>query len=223
MGGSVWAVVVAAGAGRRFGGPKQFERLAGRLVVDWSVDAARRSADGVVLVVPAEKLSDPTLHAGCTLVAVGGTTRADSVRAGLRLVPSDAGVILVHDAARPFASPSLFAAAIAAVRAGADGAVPVVAISDTVKRVENGRVVATIERDGLYTVQTPQAFKAEVLRRAHEKGNDATDDAALVEAAGGSVVAIAGEARNRKITDQDDIALFERYLAEAPIDVSRLP
>lgn len=221
MAGGVWAIVVAAGEGRRFGGPKQFESLAGRLVLEWSVDAARAAADGVVLVLPASRIADPAVHAGCAHVAEGGSTRAESVRAGLALVPADAEVIVVHDAARPLASSALFESVIAAVRAGADGAIPVVPVPDTVKRVEDGRVVATVDRAGLYSVQTPQAFKASALRVAHADGDDATDDAGLVEAAGGEVVAVAGEARNRKLTDQDDVVLFGRYLEDLHLDASR--
>jgi 2-C-methyl-D-erythritol 4-phosphate cytidylyltransferase len=214
VGGGVWAIVVAAGEGRRFGGPKQFEGMAGRLVLEWSVDTARSTCDGVVLVLPASRVDDVSVHAGCAHVTEGGTTRAESVRAGLAIVPEDAEVIVVHDAARPLASAALFEAVIAAVRAGADGAIPVVPVSDTVKRVEDGRVIATVDRDGLYSVQTPQAFDAAALRRAHADGDDATDDAGLVEAAGGEVIAVAGEIRNRKITDQDDVVLFGRYLED---------
>ena len=137
-----------------------------------------------------------------------------SVRAGLAVVPPEAEVIVVHDAARPLASSSLFAKVIDSVRSGADGAIPGLSISDTVKRVRKGRVVETLKRDALFTVQTPQAFKAEVLRRAHRDAEDATDDASLVEAIGGEVLVVPGEPRNKKITDQDDVELFERQLIE---------
>jgi 2-C-methyl-D-erythritol 4-phosphate cytidylyltransferase len=212
VGDGVWAIIVAAGEGRRFGGRKQFERIAGRTVVEWSVEAARAAVDEVVLVVPPSRIDDESFHAGCLFVAEGGATRARSVRAGLAVVPPDAEVIVVHDAARPLASASLFATVIDAVRSGADGAIPGLPISDTVKRVDHDRVVETLERDALFAVQTPQAFKAEVLRRAHRDSGDATDDAALVEAIGGEVLVVPGEPGNRKITDQNDVALFERHL-----------
>ncbi|MGA8295996.1 MAG: 2-C-methyl-D-erythritol 4-phosphate cytidylyltransferase [Acidimicrobiales bacterium] len=221
MEGGVWAIVVAAGEGRRFGGPKQFERLSGRSVVEWSVGSARAAVDEVVLVLPSAQLAEAALHAGCLYVTKGGMTRADSVRAGLAMVPDDAEIIVVHDAARPLATPSLFFSVISAVRSGADGAIPAVQISDTVKRVAEGRVIETLERDGLFSVQTPQAFQARVLRRAHAGRADATDDAALVEAIGGGILVVPGEARNRKITDQDDVAVFEQYLAQAQAEATR--
>jgi 2-C-methyl-D-erythritol 4-phosphate cytidylyltransferase len=201
---TVWAIVVAAGSGARFGGAKQFEELEGRRVVDWSLAASRSVADGVVLVVPADHQADEAPVADA--VVVGGATRSASVRAGLAEIPDDADVVVIHDAARPFARPALFEAVVAAVRAGADGAVPGVGLADTIKRVVDGRVVATLDRDELVAVQTPQAFAAAALRRAHLSGTDATDDAALVEASGGRVVVVAGDPANTKITLRTDLA-----------------
>ncbi len=195
--------MVAGGRGARFGGPKQFERLEGRRVVDWALAASRSVAAGVVLVVPADHLGDEAPAAD--VVVAGGATRSASVRAGLAAVPVDAGVIVVHDAARPFARPALFEAVVAAVRAGADGAVPGVPVTDTIKRVVAGQVVATLDRDELVAVQTPQAFAAAALRRAHAEAPEATDDAALVEAAGGRVVVVAGDPANAKITRRADL------------------
>lgn len=199
---SVWAIVVAAGASTRFGRPKQYEPLDGRRVLDWALDACRDACDGVVLVVPSDRVDDPE---PADVVVAGGVTRSESVRAGLACVPDDAEVVVVHDAARPRASAALFAAVVAAVEEGADGAVPALPVSDTVKRVDGDRVVETLDRTGLVAVQTPQAFRADVLRKAHASGGDATDDAALVEAAGGTVVVVAGEPGNRKLTYQDDL------------------
>ncbi len=198
----VAAIVVAAGRGERFGGPKQFADLDGRSVAAASVAAARSVADTVVLVVPD---GYDGAGEGADLLAVGGATRSDSVRAGLALCP-DADVVVVHDAARPLAGPSLFAAVVAAVDAGADAAVPALAVTDTLKRVDGSRVAATVERAGLVAVQTPQAFRRAALADAHAGGADATDDAALVEAAGGRVVVVDGDARNVKITDAGDLA-----------------
>ena len=197
--GTVWAIVVAAGTGDRFGGPKQFEILSGRRVLDWSLDAARACSDGVVAVLPPGRL-DPGAVAG-------GPTRSASVRAGLAAVPVEAEVILVHDAARPLAGHVLFLRVTEAVRAGADAAIPVVPVTDTVKRVEGDRVVETLDRRALVAVQTPQAFAAGALRRAHADAPEATDDAAVVEAAGGRVVVVPGDRRNLKITDPDDLAV----------------
>ena len=193
--------MVAAGSGSRFGGPKQFEQLEGRRVVDWALAASRSVADGVVLVVPPDHDAPEEVD----IVVNGGATRSDSVRAGLAVVPADADVVVVHDAARPFAGPALFQAVVGAIRQGADGAVPGVAVTDTIKRVADGRVVATLDRAELVAVQTPQAFSAEVLRRAHASGAEATDDAALVEAVGGRVVVVAGDPANTKITLRSDL------------------
>ncbi|HEX2275480.1 MAG TPA: 2-C-methyl-D-erythritol 4-phosphate cytidylyltransferase [Acidimicrobiales bacterium] len=201
---SVWAVVVAGGSGRRFGGFKQYELLGHRLVVDWAVAAAHTAADGVVLVAPPGRLraGDEPVDA----VVPGGATRSASVRAGLVAVPEGAEIVVVHDAARPLASPALFAAVVAAVRDGADGAVPGLPLTDTVKRVQDGTVVATVDRSELVTVQTPQAFRASVLRQAHSGEGDATDDAALVEAIGGRVTVVAGDPANVKLTSFEDLA-----------------
>jgi 2-C-methyl-D-erythritol 4-phosphate cytidylyltransferase len=214
----VWAIVVAGGEGRRFGGPKQFARIGGRLIVEWAVDAARTAADDVVLVVPPEFVEDASRHAGCAVVVAGGPTRAASVRAGLAQVPNSAEVVIVHDAARPLASPNLFAAVVGAVLAGSDAAIPCLPVADTLKLVRDGWVVSTIDRRGLAAVQTPQAFRATVLRRAHAGDPEATDDAALVEAMGGSVAVVTGEARNRKITDTDDLAFAGSWLAASGDD-----
>jgi 2-C-methyl-D-erythritol 4-phosphate cytidylyltransferase len=194
----VWTIVVAAGAGSRFGGAKQFADLGGRRVVDWAWATATTASDGVVVVVPPDRAEPGTV--------AGGATRAESVRKGLAAVPPEAAVLVVHDAARPFAGVELFAAVIAAVRAGADGAVPAITVADTIKQVDgDGVVVATPDRDALVAVQTPQAFRADVLRRAHAGGAEGTDDAALVEAIGGRVVTVPGDPVNRKLTLPEDL------------------
>lgn len=201
-------MVVAAGQGSRFGGAKQYAPLAGRRVLDWSIDAARTAAAGVVLVVPARRVG--TAEPAADVVVAGGATRSASVRAGLACVPDDAGVVVVHDAARPLASAGLFGRVVDAVRAGADAAVPGVPVVDTIRR-RDGRPV---ERDQLVAVQTPQAFRAAALRGAHVGQPEATDDATLVEAAGGRVVVVPGDPCNRKITDPADLLLAERLLSE---------
>lgn len=208
---SVWAIVVAAGGGARFGGAKQFVRLGGRTLVDRAAATAGEVCDGVVVVLPE---SGEMLPVAGSVAVPGGATRSDSVRAGLAAVPGDATIVCVHDAARPLATRALFTAVIRAVREGADAAVPVLAVVDTVKRVEDGRVVETVPRDGLYVVQTPQAFDAAALRAAHGSGAQGTDDAALVEAAGGKVVAVEGEARNLKLTVAADVEILDALLGE---------
>ena len=208
-----WAIVVAAGGGTRFGAAKQFVRLGGASVLDRAVGVAQESCDGVVVVLPADAQWDPP--AGVR-TAVGGATRSDSVRAGLACVPESAGIVVVHDAARPLASRRLFATVIGAVaEGGADAAVPAIAVADTVKRVRDGRVVETVSRDGLVSVQTPQAFRAAALRAAHASAGVDTDDAALVEAAGGTVAVVEGERRNLKLTLVDDLELAQALIEGA--------
>jgi 2-C-methyl-D-erythritol 4-phosphate cytidylyltransferase len=206
----VWTVVVAGGGGQRFGARKQYERLGSARVLDVAVATAERVSEGVVVVVPPE-------DAEAEGAVGGGATRSASVRAGLAAVDPAADIICVHDAARPLASAELYAAVIAAVRAGADGAVPAVAVTDTIKVTdETGRVVDTPDRARLVAVQTPQAFRAGVLRRAHAAGGEGTDDAALVEALGATVVTVPGEVTNAKITEPADLDRVRRWYAERP-------
>jgi len=207
-----WGIVVAGGTGSRFGVPKQFEIVAGARLVDRAVDAVTAVCDEVVVVLPAGIAWDGRPVAA---TVPGGSSRSASVRAGLDAVASSAAVVVVHDAARPLAPPALFEAVIGAVRAGADAAVPGLAIPDTVKRVDNDHVVETVARDGLRAVQTPQAFRTDVLRAAHTTGGEATDDAALVEAAGGRVVIVPGDPRNLKVTTPADLALAAALLTAA--------
>lgn len=204
--GDVWAIVVAAGSGRRFGGAKQYEPLAGRRVIDWSLAAARAAADGVVLVVAPAHEGDA--EAAADAVVAGADTRSGSVRAGLAAVPADAEVVVVHDGARPLADADLFRAVVEAVRDGADAAVPGVPVVDTLR----ARAGGTVDRDGLVAVQTPQAFRAGRLRAAHAGAAEATDDASLVEAAGGKVVVVNGSPTNLKITRRDDLVVAEALL-----------
>lgn len=205
---SIAAVVVAAGQGSRFGGLKQFSLFDGETVAARSVRVARSVATHVIIVVPDNYEGDGE---GADVIVTGGTSRAASVRAGLRHC-GGAEIVVVHDAARPLASGALFHAVVDAVVAGADAAIPGLAISDTVKRVTRDddatRVVATLAREELVTVQTPQAFRRSVLERAHESSEDASDDAALVEALGARVVVVNGELSNIKITHVSDIELL---------------
>ncbi len=210
---AVWAIVVAGGRGDRFGAPKQYALLAGRRVLDWSVATARAVCDGVVLVLPADDLSHVTADAD--VIVAGGDTRSGSVRAGLAALPAAADVVAIHDAARPLAANRLWRATIDAVLAGADGAVPAVAVTDTIKVIGPDGGLRTLEREGLVAVQTPQVFKAEALRHAHAAAADATDDAALVEANGGTVVFVAGDPANVKITAPSDLLIAAALLDKA--------
>jgi 2-C-methyl-D-erythritol 4-phosphate cytidylyltransferase len=215
MGGS-WAIVVAGGTGQRFGRPKQYEDLEGRPVLAWSLAAARQACDHVVLVLPAADVAGAAGAWDAEIVVAGGATRSASVRAGLAAVGSDAGVVVVHDAARPLAPPAVWQAVIAAVEGGADGAVPTVAVTDTVKQVQPDGRLLTLERAALVAVQTPQAFDPAALRAAHREGAVATDDAALIEARGGRVVTVPGAAANLKITEPSDLVMAAALL-RAPV------
>ena len=221
----VWSIVVAGGSGRRFGDMKQFASLGGRPVLEWAIDACRPVSAGVVLVVPAGS-SGPDAH-GADVVVAGGSTRAASVRCGLAGVPAEAEVVVVHDAARPLARTETFEAVLAALgEDGVAGVVPGLRPSDTIKAVDAaGDVTATLDRDTLVAVQTPQAFRAPALRAAHEGARvadgagmgpgpaSATDDAVLVEADGGRVRVIPGQTDNLKITTAEDLEAAERLLA----------
>ena len=202
-------MVVGGGSGRRFGAAKQYERLGGERIIDRSRRIAESVCDGVVVVVPAA-------DAGRERAVAGGSTRTASVRAGLEAVPDAADVICVHDAVRPLAGAELYRRVIEAVEAGADAAIPAIAVSDTIKVVDaEGAVVATPDRATLVAVQTPQAFRADVLRKAHALGSEGTDDAALVEAIGCRVVTVAGDPVNRKITDRADLEWASRQIEVA--------
>ncbi len=184
--------------------------LGGRTVLDRSIETARSVSEGVVLVWRDATWSGAPVDA----VVPAGVERSDSVRAGLHAVPEDAGVILVHDGARPLASPAIFESVLAALSANAvDAVIPALPVSDTIKMVEGNQVTATLDRGRLRAAQTPQAFRAEALRQAHATGTDATDDAALIEQSGGSVIWVEGEARNRKLTTDLDYQLLMGWAA----------
>lgn len=208
---ALWCIVVAAGSGTRFGGAKQHAELGGLTVLQRSLGTARAVSDGVVVVVPAgtsavDGVDD--FDDFVNFVVAGGATRSASVANGLAAVPLNASVVLVHDAARPLASPALFTRVADAVREGADAAVPVVTVIDTIRDVRGG----TVDREQLRAVQTPQGFRASVLRKVHAAPADATDDASLVEAAGGTVVLVDGERSNLKITEPSDLAVAAALL-----------
>ena len=222
---SVWAVVVAGGSGARYGGQKQFDLLGGRPLVTWAVAASRHVADGVVAVVPPDRAGErPGERAGeratfgADIVVTGGTSRSGSVRRGLAAVPDTAELVVVHDAARPLASAALFEAVLAALETpGVDGAVCAVPVADTVKSVRaDGTVAGTVDRSTLVAVQTPQAFRASVLRSAHAGEGEATDDAALLEALGSVVRVVSGDVRNVKVTTPADLAYCEHVLVQRP-------
>jgi 2-C-methyl-D-erythritol 4-phosphate cytidylyltransferase len=207
----IGVILVAAGEGSRFGGPKALIELAGQTLLHRSAHALGSFGDRVAVLREAD-LERADLP-GWTIVA-GGARRRDSVAAGLAALRSASGIVLVHDAARPLVPPEVVArVAEAATRAPA--VIPVVPVTDTIKHVEGNRVVETPDRAALVAVQTPQAFRVDLLRRALEASDsDATDEAALVEALGVPVLTVPGDPRNLKITAPEDLQVAAALLQD---------
>ena len=222
---SVWAVLAAAGRGERLGSerPKAFARLGERPLLAESLERLEGSdwIDAIVIAAPPE-WEEPSILVAEEIAATkvssavtGGETRSESVRLALADVPGDAAAVLVHDAARPLLPDAVIERVLAPLGEGWDGAVPVLPLSDTVKRVDGEQVVETLPRGELVAAQTPQAFTADVLRQALAGDvSAATDCASLVEARGGRVKVVQGDPRLLKITGADDLALVESWLGE---------
>jgi 2-C-methyl-D-erythritol 4-phosphate cytidylyltransferase len=218
----VTAIIVAAGTGTRMGTsvPKQLLPLAGRPVVEHSLAAFERhdAVDQMLLVIAPGQRSGYPVRPGCypklAGMVDGGRTRQDSVWRGLE-ASEEAELVLVHDAARPLLADGLIGAVLAAARASG-AAVPACRVGDTVKRVEGSRIDATVPRQDLVQVQTPQAFRTSLLRRAHEAARQAgfvgTDDAQLVERLGEPVAWVKGSRLNLKITTPADLELAEALI-----------
>jgi 2-C-methyl-D-erythritol 4-phosphate cytidylyltransferase len=220
---SVWAVLAAAGSGERLGAdrPKAFVRLGDRVLLAESLERLDSSGwiDEIVVAAPPGWEEPAILLAeelGCSKVSAcvaGGPSRSESVRLALAEVPEDAAVVLVHDAARPFVDDGVIARVLEALAEGWDGAVPVLPVADTIKRVDGERVVETLQREELRAVQTPQAFVASTLRQALAGDvSSASDCASLVEARGGRVKAVPGDPRLVKVTDSEDLELVASRL-----------
>ncbi len=222
---TVAALVPAAGRGERLGPgvPKALRQIGGVPLLVHAVRAlaSARSVDLVLVAAPPDDVAEVrTLLAGHEvpaeiLVVPGGATRQESVALALRALPAEVDVVLVHDAARPLVPVELVDRVTAAVRTGADAVVPGLPVVDTVKQVDTaGRVVQTLDRTVLRAVQTPQGFRRAVLERAHAVAtDDTTDDAGLVERAGGTVLVVAGEEEAFKVTRPLDLVLAEAVLA----------
>jgi len=216
----VSAIVVAAGAGRRFGSAKQFALLGGKSVLDRTLEAVagHPEVDEVVLVLPAGVRGARYRERWSKIAAVvrGGEKRQDSVARGFARLESGPGdIVLVHDGVRPLVGPEVIGRVIAkAKETGA--AVAAVPVEDTIKESAGGFIVRTLERDSLRRVQTPQGFRYEVLgqalRRAREDGFYGTDEAALVERTGHPVALVMGDPRNIKITTAADIKIAEAWI-----------
>lgn len=223
---------MAAGRGERLGAdvPKAFVELHGRSLVEFGIaeatsmphaghlvvvvpqDHAARALELVALVLPENSQWDVS-------VVPGGRERHESVRFGLDALPDSVDVVLVHDAARPFASAELFERVLAEVHRTGDAVVPAIPVADTLKRVDDGIVQQTIARDSLVAVQTPQGFPRELLAAAHATAQlqdgdhpDPTDDAEVVQRAGGTVRTVRGDTRAHKLTTRDDFAILESIL-----------
>lgn len=221
---TTWAILVAAGSGERLGAerPKAFVALGDRVLLAESLERLDMSEwiDAVVVAVPPDwedaaiALAEEIVTSKVAAVVAGGATRAESVRAALAQVPDDALVVIVHDAARPLINDAVIERVILPLSEGYDGVVPCLPLADTVKRVERGLVVETVDRSGLVTVQTPQAFTATALRAAYagDEPLAATDCASLVEARGGRIRVVDGDVRLLKITTRADLALVASWL-----------
>ena len=210
-------IVVAAGRGERLkaSAPKAFVEINGRTILEHSLSPLSHLADlaQVVIAAPSTHLVEATEIAGAVLnthatldVVAGGETRQQSIANALAVLSDDIEIVLVHDAARAFASASLFERVASAVRATQASVIPALEIADTIKRVSGEAVLETVDRSSLRSAQTPQGFIASELQRAYAvAGDDFTDDAALMQSQGKKVSFVAGEVEATKITTPDDL------------------
>jgi 2-C-methyl-D-erythritol 4-phosphate cytidylyltransferase len=207
---TVHAIVLAGGGGTRFGGPKQYADLGGRTLLERTAATAAAACDGLTVVLPDPDTAPPTPGRRVR----GGATRADSVRAGLAATPADATVLVVADAAHPLAGEALYRRVIDAVLAGAEAAIPGLPLTEAVATVEPGGYTGTTHAAaGHVLVQTPQAFRAGLLRAAHAGGAAAVEDSSLVAAMGAKVLVVPGDPLNLHVTTPEELALARR-LAE---------
>ncbi len=234
----IWAILLAAGHGRRMaeaaGGPKQFLLFHG-VPLYWH--AAKTFASvarlrGLIFVFPEHCLNEERERLKLLTsrsfglpwrVTAGGAERRDSARNALAALPSECDAVLIHDSARPFVTPTLTNHVIDALEDGAQGVIPGLALTDTIKRAHDGLVAETLDRSSLFAVQTPQGFARGILEQAHAKALEnawsVTDDAALLERLGLPVRLVPGEMENRKITTPEDL----RMLASRETAPARLP
>jgi len=225
------AIIVAGGKGKRMGQPKQFLKIAGKPMLEWTIAAFEKAAiiDGIILVVAKENLPMACRLKSSKLLKVvaGGTERQDSVKNGLRQLPDKTEIVVIHDGARPAVSEEIINRSVqAARRYGA--ALAAVPVKDTIKKIKNQKsclpagtakikkiikVEKTLERDELWAAQTPQTFKANIIREAYAKSKGSfTDDAALVERLNKPVSIIFGSYANIKVTTPEDLAVMKNVL-----------
>lgn len=219
---NVTAIIVAAGEGKRFGSSKPFAVLKGKRILDHSLDTFARHPGIFDMVLVLRETSQKAVfldrYAKLKTVAKGGERRQDSVLSGFQHIdPARTDIVLVHDAARPLVKAELIDRIIETTEAKG-AAIPVLPVSDTVKRIDGNRVSRTIDRQGLYLIQTPQGFSCEILGRALEEGQEDsqtyTDEAALVEKLGVDVFAVPGDPRNIKITVPGDLKIAEVFIED---------
>lgn len=224
---TIAAVITAAGSGTRLGVgvPKALVPIHGRPLVAWAVETIKTMADAVVITAPPDHLEHMQQAVPSVVVVPGAQTRQGSVAAGLaalNLQPDD--IVMIHDAARAFQPPEVLRATIEAVAAGADGAIPVVPVVDTLiaAPAPDGTIGETVDRDGLVAVQTPQTFRASVALEAHRYGAaqapTATDDASLARATGHRVVAVPGHEWGFKVTRRTDLPLAVHIASQIMAD-----
>jgi 2-C-methyl-D-erythritol 4-phosphate cytidylyltransferase len=214
---SVVGIIAAGGSGERLGAdrPKAFVVLGRRPMVEWALEALRGACDRVIVASP------PQLEVGSWQLAElvsGGDSRSASVRNAVLAAP-EASVYVVHDAARPLVTSDLVQRCVAALEPGVDGAIAAARMTDTVKEAAtDGRVMRTLDRSSLWRIQTPQVFRAEVLREALDRDPAAlaaaTDDASLVEEIGGTVHVVEAPPQNMKVTNESDLRVAEALLAD---------
>ena len=217
------AIIVAAGQSIRFGGntPKQFVSVCGRPLLAWTISRfeAASSIEAITIVAPADcmNLADQAVRASdgtkVKEIVPGGETRSESVLAGLRGCSDEAGLVAIHDGARPLVAPSDIDRVVSAATSG-EAAMLAIPASDAIKRTHEGVVVTTVDRRGLYYAQTPQVFEVGVIREAHlQRGRRSfADDAALVEEAGVTVRIVEPTYPNIKVTRPEDLMLIEGVL-----------
>lgn len=207
------AVVVAAGSGTRFGSKKQFTLLNGKPVISYSIEILREFCDNIVIVAQADDNEFVEKMLGFSNVVEGGRERMDSVYNGLKAICCD--IVLVHDAARPLIDKILVKDIIKTAKQH-NSAVPVINISETVKKIKKGLIEDTLDRDKLRLSQTPQAFRYDMLKKAYEKAikskESYTDESSIWEKFYGSVKAVEGSRRNIKITTKDDLEIVRCLL-----------
>ncbi len=207
------AILLAAGEGKRFGEKKQFIKLKGEPLFQYSLNTINKIDEitDIFLVLPEEDLDRVKVFSFKNVKKVaGGKERQESVYNALKQI-ENADIVIIHDAARPFAIENMFMEGIKNVQKGYDGSITAIPAKDTIKKVKNNTVVETLNRNELYIVQTPQTFKFDILKKAHEKAMQGnflgTDDAALVERIGGKITVNKGSSLNFKITTKEDLIL----------------